>query len=371
MRSSASVATFGEPAILSAARAAAYAVFLVVLGVPHVLPLAVLVVLGGFIPYIGPFLAMAAVLLVALGTVGPQATLVLLVLMLVANGIVNNFLRPIVYGRSVHLHPAIIIIAIPAGAAIAGIIGVFAAIPGHGVRRRHRRRPGRCARARHRAAAGSARRGLDRSPRPVELAGARRDRRHRGRDLRHRPGADGRHSRSCSRLIIAASVAPVARALSRRGWGSSRAAAVAVGGTFLLIIAMIVVAVIQIAGPIVDAAQAAIAGAGALKDDAGGNAGVGGVARRDLRGQPAGDDRDGSRGDRRDRGRASAVRPPRLLLPSGRIARLGEGDPAGEPTGVAWRSIGPAATRSTSWAATCSARRSSPRSAPSRSSRSC
>ena len=116
-------------AILSAARAAAYAVFLVVLGVPHVLPLAIFVVLGGFIPYVGPFLAMAAVLLVALGTVGPQATLVLLVLMLIANGIVNNFLRPIVYGRSVHLHPAIIIIAIPAGAAIAGIVGVFAAIP--------------------------------------------------------------------------------------------------------------------------------------------------------------------------------------------------------------------------------------------------
>ena len=115
--------------ILSAARAGAYAVFLVVLGVPHVLPLAIFVVLGGFIPYIGPFLAMAAVLLVALGTVGPQATLVLLVLMLIANGIVNNFLRPIVYGRSVHLHPAIIIIAIPAGAAIAGIVGVFAAIP--------------------------------------------------------------------------------------------------------------------------------------------------------------------------------------------------------------------------------------------------
>ena len=129
MRSSASVATSGEPRILSAARAAAYAVFLVVLGVPHMLPLAIFVVLGGFIPYVGPFLAMAAVLLVALGTVGPQATLVLLVLMLIANGIVNNFLRPIVYGRSVHLHPAIMIIAIPAGAAIAGIIGVFAAIP--------------------------------------------------------------------------------------------------------------------------------------------------------------------------------------------------------------------------------------------------
>ena len=63
-------------------------------------------------------------------------------------------------------------------------------------------------------------------------------------------------------LIIAASVAPIARAMSHRGWGSGRAAAVAVGGTFLLLIAMIVVAGIQVAGPIVDAAQAAIAGAG-------------------------------------------------------------------------------------------------------------
>ena len=129
MRSSASAGTSGEPPSCQQLRAAAYAVFLVVLGVPSVLPLAILVILGGFIPYVGPFLAMAAVLLGALGTVGPQATLVLLVLMLVANGIVNNFLRPIVYGRSVHLHPAIIIIAIPAGAAIAGIVGVFAAIP--------------------------------------------------------------------------------------------------------------------------------------------------------------------------------------------------------------------------------------------------
>ena len=41
----------------------------------------------------------------------------------------SNLLRPILYGRTVHLHPAIVLVAIPAGAAIAGIIGVFAAIP--------------------------------------------------------------------------------------------------------------------------------------------------------------------------------------------------------------------------------------------------
>ena len=119
---------------------------------------------------------MAAVLLVALGTVGPQATLVLLVLMLVANGVVNNFLRPIVYSRSVNLHPAIILIAIPAGAAVAGIIGVFAAIPatafavaiGGALVEALEPDP---------EPRGTPRRRLDRPPRPVELAAACRARR--------------------------------------------------------------------------------------------------------------------------------------------------------------------------------------------------
>jgi predicted PurR-regulated permease PerM len=240
-------------AILSAARAAAYAVFLVVLGVPNVFPLAILVVLGGFIPYVGPFLAMAAVLLVALGTVGPQATLVLLVLMLIANGIVNNFLRPIVYGRSVHLHPAIIIIAIPAGAAVAiggAVVDALEPDPGP--------RP-------NRLVAGWIDRLAQWSWRVLAALGV------FAVAIFVIAQAPMVVIPVVFALIIAASVAPVARALSHRGWGSSRAAAVAVGGTFLLLIAMIVIAAIQIAGPIVDAAQAAIAGAGALKDDAGGN----------------------------------------------------------------------------------------------------
>jgi predicted PurR-regulated permease PerM len=255
--------------ILSAARAGAYAVFLVVLGVPHVLPLAVFVVLGGFIPYIGPFLAMAAVLLVALGSVGPQATLVLLVLMLIANGIVNNFLRPIVYGRSVHLHPAIILIAIPAGAAVAGIIGVFAAIP---------------VTAFAVAIGGALVDALepDTGPRSDRLVAGWIDRlaQWSWRLL----AAIGVMAVAVFVIaqapivvipvvvaaVIAASVAPIARRLSRRGWGNGRAAAVSVGGTFLLIFLLIGVAVIQVAGPAVDAARAAIAGATDLQDDAGG-----------------------------------------------------------------------------------------------------
>ena len=72
-------------------------------------------------------------------------------------------------------------------------------------------------------------------------------------------------------LVVAASVAPIARALSRRGWGNSRSAAVTIGGTFLLVFLLLVlVAVAQIAGPMAEAAEAAVASAAELRDDAGG-----------------------------------------------------------------------------------------------------
>jgi len=255
--------------LLSAARATAYAAFLWALGVPYILPLAVFVLLGGFIPYVGPFLAMAAVLLVALGTVGVQSTLVLFVLMLVANGIVNNFLRPIVYGRSVRLHPAIIIIAIPAGAAVAGIVGVFAAIPviAFAV-----------------AIGGALIEALEpeTGPRPDRLVAGWIDRlaQWSWRLL----AAAGVLAVAVVivvqapmvvipvvlAFVVAASVAPVARALKRRGWSDGRAAAVAVGGTFLLLLFLIVLALLQLAGPLGEGIDAAIAGAGDLRDDAGG-----------------------------------------------------------------------------------------------------
>jgi len=38
-----------------------------------------------------------------------------------------------VYGRAVSLHPAIVLIAIPAGGAIAGILGMFLVVPFLGV----------------------------------------------------------------------------------------------------------------------------------------------------------------------------------------------------------------------------------------------
>jgi predicted PurR-regulated permease PerM len=39
----------------------------------------------------------------------------------------------LVYGKTVHIHPAIVLVAIPAGSAIAGILGMFIIVPALGV----------------------------------------------------------------------------------------------------------------------------------------------------------------------------------------------------------------------------------------------
>ena len=116
-------------AVLAALHAASDLVFMFLLGVPLAAPLAVLVFFGGFIPYVGGFVTTIIVLLVAYSAVGPQAAIVLFILIAITNVILNNLVRPVVYGTTVHIHPAVVLIALPAGATVAGIVGLFVAVP--------------------------------------------------------------------------------------------------------------------------------------------------------------------------------------------------------------------------------------------------
>ena len=51
----------------------------------------------------------------------------------VFNIVQGNIVSPLVYGRTVQLHPAIVLLAIPAGGEIAGVIGMFLVVPFLGV----------------------------------------------------------------------------------------------------------------------------------------------------------------------------------------------------------------------------------------------
>ncbi len=116
-------------AVLAAIDGIAEGVFLAILGVPHAAPLAVIVFIGRFIPYIGGLVTTIVLLLATLATAGTTAALILLVLIAILGFVQGKFLAPVIYRQTVHIHPAIVLIALPAGAALAGVIGLFAAIP--------------------------------------------------------------------------------------------------------------------------------------------------------------------------------------------------------------------------------------------------
>jgi predicted PurR-regulated permease PerM len=97
-------------------------------GVPYAL---VLAAIGGaleFIPVVGPLSAGLVVIGVALFTGYPHPWL-LLAFLLVWRGIQDYAASPLVMGRGIDIHPALVIVGVLAGGEIAGVIGMFLSVP--------------------------------------------------------------------------------------------------------------------------------------------------------------------------------------------------------------------------------------------------
>lgn len=103
-------------------------VAMTVLQVPYAVALALLVALLDLIPLVGASLAAAAVAAVGFA-VDPVKGVILLVFFVVYQQVENNILQPLVYGRSVRLHPVVVFIAVLAGGQLLGILGALIAIP--------------------------------------------------------------------------------------------------------------------------------------------------------------------------------------------------------------------------------------------------
>jgi predicted PurR-regulated permease PerM len=100
-----------------------------ILGVPLVLPLAVLTFFGAFIPIIGAFVAGGFAVLIALVDSGFTTALIVLGIVILVQQLEGNVLQPVLQGRGLNLHAAVVILSVTAGASLAGIIGAFLAVP--------------------------------------------------------------------------------------------------------------------------------------------------------------------------------------------------------------------------------------------------
>jgi predicted PurR-regulated permease PerM len=108
-------------------------VLMVLLGVPLALPVLVLSFFGGYIPYIGSAVTTGIAFLLTVTTGDPVALVVMFVFTIVFNIVQGNVVQPLVFSKAVNIHPAIILLAIPAGGALGGILGMFLVVPFLGV----------------------------------------------------------------------------------------------------------------------------------------------------------------------------------------------------------------------------------------------
>jgi putative heme transporter len=102
---------------------------LAILGVPLVLPLAVLTFFSAFFPLVGAVTAGFVAALVALVSEGPVTALIVVAVITAVQQLEGDVIYPVVVGRSIELHPVAILLVLTAGAVVAGVIGALFAVP--------------------------------------------------------------------------------------------------------------------------------------------------------------------------------------------------------------------------------------------------
>jgi predicted PurR-regulated permease PerM len=99
------------------------------IGVPLVLPLAVLTFFAAYFPIVGAVTAGVVAALVALVSDGIVAAAAVAIAVVVVQQVESNLLHPVVVGRAVELHPVVILVSVTGGGVLGGIIGAFLAVP--------------------------------------------------------------------------------------------------------------------------------------------------------------------------------------------------------------------------------------------------
>ena len=99
------------------------------LGLPLVIPIAVLVFLGSFIPIVGAVVTGALAVFIALVFKGWVFALIMLGVVLLVQQIEGHVLQPFIMGTAVKVHPLAVVLAVAAGSLLAGIPGALFAVP--------------------------------------------------------------------------------------------------------------------------------------------------------------------------------------------------------------------------------------------------
>lgn len=98
-------------------------------GFPLVIPIAIVVFLGSFIPVVGAVLSGTIAVFVALVYMGPVPALIMVGIVILVQQLEGHVLQPFVMGAAVKVHPLAVVLAVATGGFVAGLAGAFFAVP--------------------------------------------------------------------------------------------------------------------------------------------------------------------------------------------------------------------------------------------------
>jgi putative heme transporter len=120
---------FGGVTIVAAFNAVVVGVGALVLGVPLAGTIALVSFVTAYIPYVGAFVAGFFAVVLTLGSEGTTDAIIMLVIVLLANGLLQNILQPIAFGATLGLNPLVVLIVTIGAGALFGMIGLVLAAP--------------------------------------------------------------------------------------------------------------------------------------------------------------------------------------------------------------------------------------------------
>jgi len=100
-----------------------------VVGVPLAGTIAVVTFVGAYIPFVGAWVAGAFAVLIALGTTGTDAAIVMAVVSLLANSVLQQMIQPLVMGATLGINPLVVLVVTIGAGALFGMVGLTLAAP--------------------------------------------------------------------------------------------------------------------------------------------------------------------------------------------------------------------------------------------------
>ena len=115
--------------IVAAFNAVVVGIAAVLLDVPLAGTIAVVVFVTAYIPFIGAFISGAFAVLLTLSSQGTTAAAIMLVVVILANGLLQNIVQPIAFGATLDLNPLVVLIVTIGFGSLFGMIGMVLAAP--------------------------------------------------------------------------------------------------------------------------------------------------------------------------------------------------------------------------------------------------